>query len=122
MGGAGRSGSRTRPGAIIDPAVGLVEAFARSAKLPALWKLSFDGGDLRGERAKSLVALRCGDLVELRFRRTEMRPVDLKVLLTAPWARRLEVVSVEKSGLAIHFNKVIDKSLCAKTLRIRRVG
>ncbi len=105
-----------------SPADGLIEAFARSAELPSLRRLIISGADLRGVIATTLAALRYSELVELWVCRTEMRPVELKVLLNSTLARRLEVLTIETCNSAVPFNKVIDKSPCAKTLRIRRVG
>lgn len=99
----------------------LVEALGRSAELPALRRLIFNGGDIRGAQATPLAALRCPELVEL-WLRAGTRPADLKILLAAPWARWLEVLTVHTFNSITPFNKPIDKSPCGKTLRIRRVG
>ena len=101
---------------------GPIGALGPSAELPALRRLTYGGGDLRGDRATALSALRCGDLVELELRNTGVGPSELRVLLAAPWARRLEVLTVDEYGPAVLFDEVIDKSPCEKTLRIRRFG
>ena len=92
------------------------------AELPSLRRLMISGTDLRAATATALATLRCGELVELFLRRVDMRQVELKVLLDSRWARRLEVLTIKTHNSAAPFNKVIDKSPCAKTLRIRRVG
>ena len=97
---------------------GLIEQFGRSGELPMLRRLFFDGG----EGARHLMTLRCGELVELRLGHAEMRPIDLKALLSAPWAIRLEVLTAEIYVPLKPYKRVIDKSSCAKTLRIRRIG
>ena len=89
------------------------------ADLPALRRIILYGAsNLRGG-ASGLTTLRCGDIVELWLRATH--PDELKLLLAAPWARRLEVLTVDSSQITI-MNKIIDKSHCVKTLRVRRVG
>ena len=98
-------------------------AAARNATLPGLRRLIVQAGDLRGEPAEALAALRAGEVVELWLRGAQIRAAELKRILHAPWAGRLEVLTVganEKAAAAL--DKAIDASPCAATLRIRRVG
>ncbi len=104
------------------PADGQIGAMTRSVELPALRRLILHGGNFNGARAKTLNALRCGELVELWLRNAGTRPDDLKVLLAAPWAKRLEVITIQTYNSLAPFEKAIDKIPRAKALRIRRVG
>ena len=107
----------------VEPSeLGSFEPFVRNAELPALRRLLVSVIDMRGEPARRLTELRCGDLVELWLSVVWLRSADLKVILAAPWARRLEVLTIEISGPNVALHKTIDKSPCAKTLRVRRVG
>lgn len=106
------------------PQDGEIKAFARRAELPALRRLMIDRANLDGEIAVSLAALRCGELVELWVNVGLFEPSDLEVLLDAPWAGRLEVLTIDFPPLLScrSFHDIIDHSPCADTLRIRRVG
>lgn len=104
------------------PQDGEIKAFARRAELPALRRLMIHAANLRGMRAKALVGLRCGELVELWVRNSAVRPADLSVLLAAPWAKRLEVLTFEHDEIDPCIQADIDESPCAKTLRIRRIA
>ena len=96
-----------------------IEPFGRNAELPALRRFFIHGANLRGKRAEALAGLRCGELVELWVRNSALRPADLKTLLAAPWAKRLELLTIEHDEIDPEFNAVIDSCPCAKTLRVR---
>ncbi len=102
---------------------GLFEEFINNSRLPALKRLDIRCGLISGKQAEALTGLRCGELVDLCIRGTTIRMAHLKVILTAPWARRLEALRIDPHGRNLEpLNKVIDKAPCAKSLRIRRVG
>lgn len=100
------------------PADGWLEAMARDAELPALRRLFIHGADLRGKVSAALAGLRCGELVELWLRNSAYGPKSLATLLTAPWARRLEVLTLEVEEIDPALEAAVKASPCAKTLRI----
>jgi len=99
-----------------------LEQFVENAELPAVRRLLIRGGLLDGKRAECLAGLRCGELVELRILGTGIRSAHLKVILAAPWARRLKIFRIGDNGSLAALNKVVDKSPCGLTLRVRQVG
>ncbi len=95
--------------------------FIDRTDLPRLRRLWILGGTFDGKQAEVLADLRCEELVELRIRGSKIRSANLKAILAAPWARRLEVFLVEVKATAAALNVAVDKNPCAKTLRIRTV-
>lgn len=98
-----------------------IEPFGQNAALPSLRRLLIHAANLRGKRAKALAGLKCGELVELWVRNSAVRPADMAVLLAAPWAKRLEVLTFEHDEIDPGIQAAIDESPCAKTLRIVRL-
>ena len=88
-------------------------------ELPNLKRLYLCDLSLRGAASKSIVKMACGDLVELWLRRIDTRSFDLKQLLAAPWARRLEVLVLE--DIPGDAAEAIGESSCAAHLRILRL-
>ena len=100
------------------PADGWLEGMGRNADLPALRRLFIHGADLRGQVAVALAGLRCGELVELWLRNSAYGPKSLATLLAAPWARRLEVLTLEVEEIDPALEAAVKASPCAKSLRI----
>ena len=99
------------------PSDGDFKSFALNADLPVLRRFSLLEADLMSGRADALAALRCGDLVELWLSHCRFDLVDLRRLLSAPWARRLEVLTIAGGGDRHEVEQAIRDSPCGKTLK-----
>lgn len=121
----GRSGPVTMPDlhtlCLWIPDDDTIEPFGQNAALPSLRRLLIHAANLRGKRANALAELKCGELVELWIRNSAVRLADMAVLLAAPWAKRLEVLTYEHDEIDPGIQVAIDESPCAKTLRIVRL-
>ncbi len=100
------------------PGDGWLKEMGRNADLPALRRLFIHGANLRGQVAAALAGLRCGELVELWLRNSAYGPKSLAALLAAPWARRLEVLTLEVEEIDPALESAVKASPCAETLRI----
>ena len=101
---------------------GWVEAFGRDAELPALRRLVLRSADLKGARTRALAGLRAGELVELWLSGgCKLGRGNLAKLLAAPWARRLEVLTLDGTVPDDQPLDLLAAAPCAKRLRVLRL-
>jgi uncharacterized protein (TIGR02996 family) len=97
-----------------------LKAIGRGAGFPSLRRLFVHAADLRGDVSAALAEMRCPGLVELWLRNSAIRKADVRNLLAAPWAARLQVLTLECTLPDADVLNVIGDSPCAAHLRILR--
>ncbi len=91
-----------------------------TGEFPALRRLFIHAADLTGDVSQALAKIRSPHLVELWLRNSAMTKADLKALLAAPWAERLQVLTLEIKLLDEDAINSIGASPCSGHLRILR--
>jgi uncharacterized protein (TIGR02996 family) len=102
------------------PKEAALTAVGRGAGFPSLRRLFVHAANLRGDMSAALAALRCPGLVELWLRNSSVRKADVRALLAAPWAARLQVLTLQCTLPDADVLNVIGDSPCAAHLRILR--
>jgi uncharacterized protein (TIGR02996 family) len=101
------------------PTAAALKAVGR-ADIPALRRLFVHAADLKGDISTALAGMRSPGLVELWLRNSSAGTDDVRALLAAPWAARLQVLTVECKLTDPAVFDVLAASPCAAHLRVLR--